>query len=90
MLSFLHAAFSRDQRVKIYVQDLIGKTEDSRHLLLDRPDGLLYVCGNRNLPKPLQENLIKTFSRGDEKDPENVAAAVEELYIRGRAQQEVW
>ena len=86
----LHTAFSRDQKVKIYVQDLIGKTEDSRQLLLDRPDGLLYVCGNRNLPKPLQENLIKTFSRGDEKDPAKIAAAVEELYVRGRAQQEVW
>jgi len=86
----LHTAFSRDQKEKIYVQDLVGMTDDARHLLFERNDGLLYVCGNRNLPKPLQEGLVKTFSRGDEKDPTKIAAAVEELYIRGRAQQEVW
>jgi sulfite reductase (NADPH) flavoprotein alpha-component len=89
----LHAAFSRDNtEKKIYVQDLVAITEDARLLLNETPDGLIYVCGNRNLPKPLQNALVESFSQHS-KDPEVVAAAteaVEELYIRGRAQQEVW
>lgn len=86
----LHTAFSRDQKEKIYVQDLVGMTDDARLLLFDRPDGLLYVCGNRNLPKPLQEGLVKSFSKGEEKDKDKIAAAVEDLYLKGRAAQEVW
>jgi homodimeric pyruvate:ferredoxin (flavodoxin) oxidoreductase len=89
----LHAAFSRDDaEKKVYVQDLVAITEDARLLLNETPDGLVYVCGNRNLPKPLQNALVESFSQHS-KDPVVVAAAteaVEELYIRGRAQQEVW
>jgi len=67
-------------------------TDDARRLLHETPNGLLYVCGNRNLPKPLQDALVRSFSRGSQ-DPDDIAAAakaVEDLYIRGRAQQEVW
>ena len=52
----------------------------------------MYVCGNRQLPKPLQEALVKSFSKGSN-DPEEIKAAseaVEQLYIQGRVQQEVW
>jgi sulfite reductase alpha subunit-like flavoprotein len=89
----LHTAFSRDDpKKKVYVQDLVEMTDDARLLLYETPDGLIYVCGNRNLPKPLQDALVKSFSQHSE-DPKVTAAASEavvELYIRGRAQQEVW
>ena len=89
----LHTAFSRDDpNKKVYVQDLVGNTDDARHLLRDDPNGLLYICGNRQLPKPLQESLTRTFA-GHSEDENDIAAAattVEELYIKGRAQQEVW
>ena len=52
----------------------------------------MYVCGNRQLPKPLQEALVKSFSKGSN-DPAEIKAAseaVEQLYIQGRVQQEVW
>ncbi len=89
----LHPAFSRDDpKKKVYVQDLVGQTDDARLLLKETTDGMMYVCGNRNLPKPLQEALVKSFSKWSE-DPAEVAcatAAMEELYIKNRAQQEVW
>ena len=91
----LHLAFSRDKLSadgkKIYVQDLVGMTDDARHLLLEQ-SGMLYVCGNRNLPKPLQENIVKSFSEKSD-DPEKVSAAkaaMEDMFVHGRAQQEVW
>lgn len=89
----LHTAFSRDNpNKKVYVQDLVGITDDARLFLREREDGLLYVCGNRQLPKPLQEALVRSFSQHSE-DPKEIEAAseaMENLYIHGRAQQEVW
>jgi sulfite reductase alpha subunit-like flavoprotein len=89
----LYAAFSRDNpNKKIYVQDLVGQTDDARHLLRETTDGMMYVCGNRNLPKPLQEALVRSFSKwsDDPKEIEAASAAMEQLYIKNRAQQEVW
>ena len=89
----LHSAFSRDDpKKKVYVQDLVAITDDARLFLRERQDGLLYVCGNRQLPKPLQDALVQSFSKHskDEKEIADATAAMEDLYIRGRAQQEVW
>jgi len=89
----LHTAFSRDNpNKKVYVQDLVAITDDARRLLRERKDGLLYVCGNRQLPKPLQDALVKSFAR-QSTDPKEVGDAtyeMEQLYIKSRAQQEVW
>lgn len=90
----LHSAFSRDDPSgrKIYVQDIVAETDDARRLLREDPNGLLYICGNRNLPGPLQEALVKSFSKNskDENELKEARAAMEELYIKSRAQQEVW
>eukprot|EP01083_Nonionella_stella_P287779 979680_1 len=88
----LHTAFSRDTiGKKVYVQDLVAITDDAYKHLLEHK-GMLYVCGNRNLPKPLQESLKKSFAQGnvDENAVEEAANAVEDLFVHGRAQQEVW
>jgi homodimeric pyruvate:ferredoxin (flavodoxin) oxidoreductase len=88
----LHAAFSRDDpSKKVYVQDLVAITDDARQLLREQ-NGMMYVCGNRNLPKPLQDALVKSFSKQSEDENEKAEArkVVEDLYVRGRAQQEVW
>ena len=88
----LHTAFSRDTKgKKVYVQDLVGITDDAYKYLLQK-QGMLYVCGNRNLPKPLQESLKKSFVQGktDPESAEKAASAVEDMFVHGRAQQEVW
>ena len=92
----LHTAFSRDDPShKVYVQDLVGQTMDAKLLLRNTTNGMLYVCGNRQLPKPLQEALVRSFRmKGDEEENgvslEEATKDMENLYIRGRAQQEVW
>ncbi|KAL3914603.1 MAG: hypothetical protein SGARI_000035 [Bacillariaceae sp.] len=89
----LHTAFSRDDpSKKVYVQDLVGQSDDARLLLRDTWDGMMYVCGNRNLPKPLQDALVKSFSKwsDDPKEIESAKTAMTKLYIKNRAQQEVW
>lgn len=88
----LHTAFSRDTiGKKVYVQDLISVTDDARKNLLENK-GMLYICGNRNLPKPLQRSLKVCFAQGktDPKSIEEADKAVEEMFVYGRAQQEVW
>jgi sulfite reductase (NADPH) flavoprotein alpha-component len=89
----LHTAFSRDDpKKKVYVQDLVGQTEDARLLLRETSDGMMYICGNRNLPQPLQDALVRSFSKWSE-DPEEIESAttaMTQLYIKNRAQQEVW
>ncbi|KAG7357016.1 pyruvate ferredoxin oxidoreductase [Nitzschia inconspicua] len=89
----LHTAFSRDDpSKKVYVQDLVGQTDDARVLLRETNDGMMYVCGNRNLPKPLQDALVRSFSKWSEDplDIESATGAMTQLYIKNRAQQEVW
>jgi pyruvate dehydrogenase (NADP+) len=89
----LHTAFSRDDRTKkVYVQDLVSATDDARRLLRDTTNGMLYVCGNRGLPRPLQQALVKSFASNstDSVDLENAGTAVDNLFVHGRAQQEVW
>ncbi|KAL7522654.1 hypothetical protein ACHAWX_007353 [Stephanocyclus meneghinianus] len=93
----LHTAFSRDiAGKKVYVQDLVAMQEDAYLNLLERK-GMLYVCGNRNLPKPLMESLKESFARGMTPSiPEinqcmaDASKAVEDMYVHGFAQQEVW
>jgi len=88
----LYAAFSRDDpKKKVYVQDLVAQTDDARQLLSEKK-GMLYICGNRNLPKPMQDAMVASFSKHSE-DKDVIAKAraeVEDMYIHGRAQQEVW
>ena len=88
----LHTAFSRDIAGKrIHVQDIVAVSDDARKYLLDKK-GMLYICGNRNLPKPLQESLKLCFAkdRSDEASVEEATKAVEDLFVHGRAFQEVW
>jgi sulfite reductase (NADPH) flavoprotein alpha-component len=88
----LHTAFSRDTvGKKVYVQDLVAVTDDAYKYLLER-QGMLYVCGNRNLPRPLQSSLRESFAQGkkDSRSIEDATKAVEDLFVHGRAQQEVW
>ena len=88
----LHTAFSRDViGKKIYVQDLVSQNDDIREILLQRK-GLLYICGNRNLPGPLRNSLIESFAGGrtDDKSRSEAISAMEDMFLHGRAQQEVW
>jgi sulfite reductase (NADPH) flavoprotein alpha-component len=93
----LHTAFSRDTvGKKVYVQDLVA-VQDDAYVNLVKNSGMLYVCGNRNLPKPLMKSLEKSFAEGlkatatdEQQAVQEASKAVEDLYVHGSAQQEVW
>jgi cytochrome P450/NADPH-cytochrome P450 reductase len=93
----LHTAFSRDTvGKKVYVQDLVA-VQDDAYVNLVKSSGMLYVCGNRNLPKPLMKSLEKSFAEGlkatvidEQQAMQEASKAVEDLYVHGSAQQEVW
>jgi sulfite reductase alpha subunit-like flavoprotein len=64
---------------------------DTRDILLEHK-GLLYVCGNRSLPSPLRKAIMESFANGktDDKSISDANLAVEDMFVNGRAQQEIW
>jgi sulfite reductase alpha subunit-like flavoprotein len=87
----LNVAFSRDDpNNRVYVQHLVEQDVECYKQLVEKK-GMLYVCGNRNLPKPLQGALVKCFMKANpELDEAGAKAKMEEMFVKGRAQQEVW
>lgn len=87
----VHAAFSRDQEKKVYVQDLIRSQASTVFRLLHESDGIVYVCGSSGkMPQAVRAALVDVFvSQGK---MEHEAA---EKYIKGmegekRYKQETW
>ncbi|OAF99465.1 riboflavin synthase domain-like protein [Paraphaeosphaeria sporulosa] len=85
------AAFSRDQRQKVYVQDLIRQESARVYEALAKRDGIVYICGSSGrMPQAIREALIEAFqSHG------NLERAAAEAYLAameksGRYKQETW
>ncbi|KAI9726594.1 MAG: NAPDH-dependent diflavin reductase [Chrysothrix sp. TS-e1954] len=89
----VHAAFSRDQKQKVYVQDLIREQSKEVYSLL-QADGVVYVCGSSGqMPKSVREALVWVVEREGEGDGmvrEEAESFVEALEKSGRYQQETW
>lgn len=88
------AAFSRDQRHKIYVQDLIRKNCGLFFNVLHDLHGMVFVCGSSGtMPQAVREALIETFQqgRGDavsgRQEAERYLMDMEKV---GRYRQETW
>ncbi|KAF2763463.1 sulfite reductase flavo protein alpha-component [Pseudovirgaria hyperparasitica] len=87
----IFTAFSRDQRQKVYVQDLIRKYAHQVFSAVDTNDGLVYVCGSSGkMPQAVREALIEVFQqegRFQRKEAELYLANMEKT---GRYKQETW
>lgn len=87
-------AFSRDQRHKIYVQDLIREDFKLFYELLHNRDGSVYICGSSGrMPQAIREALIESFEHGAGTGEYNRQAAEEYLLgmeKNGRYKQETW
>ena len=60
------AAFSRDQKHKIYVQDLIRERFNLFSDLLRDKSGTVYVCGSSGkMPQAIREALIESFQKSE-------------------------
>ena len=84
-------AFSRDQKNKVYVQDVIKRHAMSVYRQLCEGGGLVYVCGSSGkMPKAVRAALVDVFRECgglDEGDAEGVLAGMEK---DGRYKQETW
>ncbi|KAF1812542.1 NADPH dependent diflavin oxidoreductase-like protein 1 [Eremomyces bilateralis CBS 781.70] len=85
------AAFSRDQRQKVYVQDLIREQGELVYKLLEECNGLIYICGSSGkMPQAIREALIEVFQRGNARSREEAEAVLVRMEKEGRYKQETW
>jgi sulfite reductase alpha subunit-like flavoprotein len=89
-------AFSRDQREKIYVQDIIRR-ESKKLSDLIKDGAVIYVCGSSgNMPKAVREAFLEVImmhgidSRGATATREHVEKLLERLERLGYYVQETW
>ena len=89
-------AFSRDQREKIYVQDVIRR-ESKKLLDLIMDGAIIYVCGSSgNMPKAVRESFLDAImmhgidSRGAPATREYAEKLLERLEKLGYYVQETW
>ncbi|KAL8776164.1 MAG: hypothetical protein Q9213_008370 [Squamulea squamosa] len=84
-------AFSRDQKAKVYVQDVIKQQASLVYDLLYSQGGIVYVCGSSGkMPRAVRAVLVEIFvNRGnmDEMAADNYLQAMEK---DGRYKQETW
>ncbi|KAL2003966.1 hypothetical protein VTN02DRAFT_1262 [Thermoascus thermophilus] len=92
-------AFSRDQRLKIYVQDRIRENYPLFFDLLHERNGSVYICGSSGrMPQALREALIEAFQhpyKGQEGAVDRYSRQDAEKYLMemekvGRYKQETW
>ncbi|KAI9793689.1 MAG: NAPDH-dependent diflavin reductase [Peltula sp. TS41687] len=87
----VYTAFSRDQKKKVYVQDVIREQAEVVYRLLHDRSGIVYICGSSGkMPQAVREALIEVFqSQGavEREDAEKQLLAMEK---EGRYKQETW
>ncbi|KAI9872526.1 MAG: NAPDH-dependent diflavin reductase [Pleopsidium flavum] len=84
-------AFSRDQKQKVYVQDLLREQAEVVYRLLHNQSGLFYICGSSGrMPQAVRESLIGVFQRGGRMEREAAEAYLLTMEKEGRYKQETW
>ena len=87
----VYAAFSRDQRQKVYVQDLIRKNSRSVFYVLHNDGGLVYVSGSSGkMPLAVRAALVDVFRECGDMDQGTAEEYLESLEKGGRYRQETW
>jgi sulfite reductase alpha subunit-like flavoprotein len=85
------AAFSRDQRQKVYVQDLVRQQSGKVYDAVVNKSGILYICGSSGkMPQAVREALIEGFQEHGELSREDAEAYLVALEKGGRYRQETW
>ncbi|KAI9804460.1 MAG: hypothetical protein M1825_001359 [Sarcosagium campestre] len=84
-------AFSRDQREKVYVQDVIRKQAQLVYKLLHEQQGTVYICGSSGkMPQAVREALVEVFQSQDDRGREAAEAYLIGMEKEGRYKQETW
>ncbi|KAE8149981.1 hypothetical protein BDV25DRAFT_129915 [Aspergillus avenaceus] len=78
------AAFSRDQKQKVYVQDIIREKCSLFFNLLHESSGSVYVCGSSGkMPQAVREALTEAFQHGGEPGGQRFSREEAEEYLLG-------
>lgn len=84
-------AFSRDQKQKVYVQDLVREQAELVYRLLHEQSGMVYICGSSGrMPQAVREALIEVFQQGGSMEREVAEAYLLDMEKEGRYKQETW
>jgi sulfite reductase alpha subunit-like flavoprotein len=84
-------AFSRDQKEKVYVQDLITQQSELVFRLLHDEQGMIYVCGSSGkMPQGVRTSLIEVFRNSGNMDQKSAEEYLQEMEKEGRYKQETW
>lgn len=86
----LHAAWSRDQREKVYVQDII-RQQGTRVWALIQSGARVFVCGSSGkMPAAVREALVAVFEREGDLERAEAEGMLAGLERAGRYLQETW
>ncbi|KAF2624803.1 sulfite reductase flavo protein alpha-component [Macroventuria anomochaeta] len=84
-------AFSRDQRKKVYVQDLIRQQSALVHDAIANKNGIVFICGSSGkMPQAVREALIEGFQEHGKLSRGDAEAYLVALEKDGRYRQETW
>ncbi|KIV99399.1 uncharacterized protein PV09_08942 [Verruconis gallopava] len=84
-------AFSRDQKQKVYVQDLILQRSKLVFKALAEKGGMVYVCGSSGrMPQAVREALIEVFQKEGEMERSDAETYFTRMEKGGRYKQETW
>ncbi|KAL5342899.1 hypothetical protein BJX70DRAFT_355164 [Aspergillus crustosus] len=89
-------AFSRDQKQKVYVQDVIRENIKTVFNLLHDKGGTVFVCGSSGrMPQAVREALTEAFQYGADAETQQFSRQEAEDYLvgmekTGRYKQETW
>ncbi|CAF9909728.1 MAG: NAPDH-dependent diflavin reductase [Heterodermia speciosa] len=84
-------AFSRDQKHKVYVQDVIREHSELVSRLLHELEGVVYVCGSSGkMPKAVRTALTEAFTRCGKMHQGDAEAYLQKMEKEGRYKQETW
>ncbi|KAF2477411.1 NADPH dependent diflavin oxidoreductase-like protein 1 [Lindgomyces ingoldianus] len=85
------SAFSRDQRRKVYVQDLVRQNSAVVYDTLANKEGVVYICGSSGkMPQAVREALIEVFQSHGSLSREEAEAYLVGMEKCGRYKQETW
>lgn len=84
-------AFSRDQKQKVYVQDLVREQSCLVYRLLHKKQGIVYICGaSGKMPQAVREALIEVFQKEGTVDRASAEKYLMSMEKEGRYKQETW
>ncbi|KAL8946140.1 MAG: hypothetical protein Q9222_007425 [Ikaeria aurantiellina] len=87
----IFTAFSRDQKEKIYVQDILLQQSKLVYDLIYLKQGLIYVCGSSGkMPKAVRAAIVTALQSSSDMDEDAANAYLQAMEKEGRYKQETW